>query len=159
MFKDFSESKTVRGIGMGLGIAILVLLIFKAGEVTGDHKARFSEGVGNNFRTLLADPRESNTFFFGQGGVPGGHGAAGKIISLALPKMVIAGPDNLEKTVVVSDTTLIRKYQEQGTQKDLTADAFVVVLGEPNAQGEIIAKLIRILPPVPESIPTSTHSN
>ena len=40
------------------------------------------------------------------------------------------------------------------TAKDLAPDQTIVVIGEPNAQGQINAKFIRVLPAVPP-VPTN----
>ena len=82
-------------------------------------------------------------------GMPGGHGAAGKIVSIALPLIVVAGPDNLEKTLVIDEDTEIREFQNTITKDKLQVGDFIIVLGTPNEAGEIEAKLIR-LAPVPQ---------
>jgi len=44
--------------------------------------------------------------------LPGGHGAVGEIISINLPQIIINGPDNLEKIILISASTTIRQFQE-----------------------------------------------
>lgn len=155
--KDIHKSKTIRGIIIGLGIAILVLGIFKLGMVAGYHKARFSTQFGDNFNRNFVDPRGEGFFkdFSDRRGPPGGHGAVGKIVSIALPLIVVAGPDNIEKTIVISDSTEIHKYRDDITTTDLKVGDFIVVLGTPNDDGQVEAKLIRTIPPLPGKLPTN----
>lgn len=155
--KDIHKSKTVRGVVIGLGVIVLVLGIFKLGQVSGFQKARFSERFGNNFNRNFIDPREGGFFknFSDRKGPPGGHGAVGKIVSIQLPFIVVAEPDNIEKTIVISDSTEVLKYRDDITTTDLKVGDFIVVLGTPNDNGQIEAKLIRTLPPPPEKLPTN----
>ncbi|MDD5721116.1 MAG: DUF5666 domain-containing protein [Candidatus Pacebacteria bacterium] len=155
--KDIHKSKTVRGIIIGLGVAVLVLGIFKLGQVSGYHKARFSQKFGDNFNRNFVDPRGEGFFKDFSGGLDpiGGHGAVGKIVSIALPLIVVAGPDNIEKTIMISESTEIRKYRDDITTTDLKVGDFIVVLGTPNDDGQVEAKLIRTLPPPPEKLPTN----
>ena len=155
--KNIHKSKTVRGIIIGLGIAILVLGIFKFGTVTGYHKARFSQKFGDNFDRNFVDPRGEGFFkdFSDRQGLPGGHGAVGKIVSIALPFVVVADPDNLEKTVVVGNDTEIREFRDSITADKLEVGDFIIVLGAPNDEGQVEAKLIRTVPPPPDKLQTS----
>ncbi len=150
--KNIHQSKTVRGIIIGLGLAIVLLGVFRLGQVSGGQKVRFSDRLGENFNRNFRDPRDN---FFrnwsGGPGMPGGHGAVGEIVSLNLPLVTIAGLDNLEKVVVIEDRTLIRQFQNQITPTDLQIGEHVVVLGAPNAEGQIEARLIRVMPPWPEN--------
>lgn len=150
--KDIHNSKTVRGIIIGLGIAIIVLGIFKLGQVSGYHKAKFSERFGDNFNRNFIDPRGEGFFkdFSDRRGPPGGHGAVGEIVGIALPLIVVAGPDNIEKTIVISESTEIRKYRDDITKTDLKVGDFIVVLGNPSEDGQVKAKLIRTVPPPPD---------
>ncbi|MFA6315227.1 MAG: hypothetical protein WC648_02565 [Candidatus Paceibacterota bacterium] len=150
-YRDIHKSKTVRGILIGLGVAVLILVIFQAGMVAGYHKASFSARFGDNFERNFIDPREGD--FGGKfpgPGMPGGHGAVGEIVSIILPRVVVAGPDNLEKTVLVGTSTIVREFRDEITADRLKVGDFVVVLGNPNDKGEVDAKLIRLMPPPPE---------
>jgi hypothetical protein len=156
--KEFTQSKSFQGILIGILISIVVLLIFQAGVMVGQHKAGFGDRMGEHFERNFVDmERYENlpppmAFGFGEMLPPGGHGAAGQVISVALPTFVIAGPDNLERTVVVNDETVIRQFRDEVNKENIETGRFVVVLGEPNDKGEIEAKLIRFLPPPPDFI-------
>jgi hypothetical protein len=151
--KEYIQSKVFKGILTGIFIAIIALVIFQAGVAVGNRKASFAHRFGDNFERNFRDPRGGGFMKMGfPGGAdkPSGHGAAGEIVSIALPLVVVAGPDNLEKVVVVTDTTQVRKFQENIEVNELAVGDFIVVLGTPNNEGQVDAKLIRLAPPPPD---------
>ena len=147
-FKNIHQSKTVRGVLIGIIICVILLFVFTAGISVGEHRARFAGQFGDNFERNFMGPRERIDMIGGNFDkmIPGGHGAVGKIISLNLPQIIISGPDNLEKTVLVSTSTIIRRFQENISASELQTNDFVVVIGSPDTNGQIEAKLIRIMP-------------
>jgi hypothetical protein len=74
------------------------------------------------------------------------HGAAGKIIKISLPTITVATPDNFEKTIYISSSTLIREFKEIIASSSLKVDDIVVAIGVPKENGQIQAKLIRVMP-------------
>jgi hypothetical protein len=145
--EDIHQSKIVREIVIGIGVIILVLCILFVGINIGEHRARFAGQFGDNFERNFLGPRDGmmGGGYFG-GMMPGGHGAIGEIISLNLPQLIVTGPDNLEKTVLISTSTIIRQFQTNIQSSELKVGDFVVVLGNPNENGQIEAKLIRVMP-------------
>lgn len=85
-------------------------------------------------------------------GLPNPHGANGKIIKIELPIIIVADKDNTEKVVIIGDDTKIIKQKTEISSTELDLDDFVVIIGNPNDQGQIKAKLIRLLP-YPGEIP------
>jgi hypothetical protein len=157
--ENIHKSKIVAGIIIGLLIAIIVLAIFQFGVMVGYKKANFSRNMGDNFqRNFMGEFGENRLGggpFGGFGGemdFPGGHGAVGEIVSINLPNIVVTGPDNLEKTVIVDSKTAVRQFREEIKSEDLKTGQFIVVLGNPNDDGAVLAKLIRVVPPPPELI-------
>ena len=146
--KDIHKSKTVRGVVIGLGVIILVLGIFKLGQMSGFHKAKFSERFGDNFHRNFVDNRGEGFLkdLSDRRGPPSGYGAVGKIVSIALPLVVVAGPDNLEKTILIKEDTLVRQFRDKIIATDLKVGDNIVILGVPNDAGQVEAKLIRIIP-------------
>lgn len=144
--KNIHESKVMRGVLAGIGVSIIALLIFQAGQVTGYRKARFVGNFGNNFEKNFIDPRGGKMKAMLEGGGPSGHGAVGEIMAVNLPRLVVVGSDNIEKTVVLSTSTRVHQFREEVGEDQLKIGSFVVVLGSPNNEGQIEAKLIRLLP-------------
>jgi hypothetical protein len=147
--KVFDSKVSFRILG-GIGIVVVVLLIFSAGITVGFHKASFGRAWGENYERNFG--MMPGRLMFGKDNFPNANGAAGKIIKVELPTIIVQDKDNTEKVVLIKDDTQIQKMKESVTTKDLKIDDFIVVIGVPNEQGQVEAKLIRIMPlglPVP----------
>ena len=155
--KEYIQSQSFKGVIIGLCIAIMVLIIFQAGIAVGERRSSFAHRFGDNFERNFKDPRGGGFMprGFSGGDMPGGHGAVGEIISVTLPNIIVSGPDNLEKTVVVNDSTEIREFRNTLKASDLKVGEFIVVLGSPNDSGQVEAKLIRLVPPPPDKLPVA----
>ena len=148
-WKEISRNKKFKVLVGIIFIFVIVLIIFQAGMYVGLRKARFSSRLGDNFERNFRDPRSGGFMqrsFPGGAGMPIGHGAVGEIVSIALPLIVVAGPDKLEKTVVVTKTTEVREFRNTVPANELAVGDFIIVLGTPNDEGQISAKLIRLAP-------------
>jgi hypothetical protein len=147
--KNYIKSQSFKDVLIGILIAIIVLVIFQLGVAVGERKASFLCRFGDNFEKNFRDPKGKfmQQRIFGGINAPGAHGAVGKIVSIALPLVVVAGPDNFEKTVVVGIDTEIREFRNNIKANQLEVGDFIVVLGVPNSEGQIDAKLIRLTPP------------
>jgi hypothetical protein len=174
--KHIKEKIDKFGILKILIVLIVASIIFQAGIFVGYHKAGFYRSMGENYRPFEDKGRGANKFgnkggmmdgirdggrFMMQGeNIPGGHGAVGKIVSINLPTIVVASPDNVEKTVNISDDTLVRQFRETVSATDLKVGEYVVVIGDNSNtdntdngginSGVVKAKLIRLLPPPPD---------
>ncbi|MFA5744688.1 MAG: hypothetical protein WC887_00510 [Candidatus Paceibacterota bacterium] len=152
--QEYLQTQSFKGVLVGIFISIIILLIFQAGIAIGERKASFACHFGDNFERNFKDPQGGSFMqkgFSGMAGMPGGHGAVGKIVSITLPFVVVAGPDNLEKTVVFTTGTEIREFRTIIPASKLTVGDFIVVLGTPNTEGQIEAKLVRLAPPPPNT--------
>ena len=145
--EDIHHSKNVRAVIIGIGVLILVLGILRIGISIGERRARFAGEFGQNYERNFLGPRGGmmGGGYFG-GMIPGGHGAIGNILSINLPQIIINGPDNLEKTVLISTSTVVRQFQQNITGSQLKVGDSVVVIGNPDNNGQIKASLIRIMP-------------
>jgi len=143
--EDLHNSKIIHRVVASIGIIIVILLILLIGINIGERKAGFAREFGNNFQKNFMGPNNGMIETGFNRMMPGGHGAIGEILSIKLPQIIISGPDNLEKTVIVTASTTIRKSQDNIASSDLKTGNFVVIIGEPNQNGQIEAKLIRIM--------------
>jgi len=142
--KNVFESKVAFRILGGIGIVIVVLLIFSAGVTVGFHKASFGRAWGENYaRNFGMMP---NRQMFGRDNFPNASGAIGKIIKIELPTIIVQSKDNTEKVVLIKDDTKIQEMMSVVKASNLAIDDYVVIIGSPNKQGQIEAKLIRIMP-------------
>ena len=157
--KDFFESKSFKKVIWCMGILIAVLIIFQAGIFVGFHQADFSyKGGENYYRTFGGGSRESMHGFIP--GIPPeefsqAHGVSGKIIKIDLPNIFIEGNDAIEKSILIGDDTIIKRFRQTQRPTDLKVDDDVIIIGSPNSEGQIEAKLIRvIMSTATTSIPT-----
>jgi hypothetical protein len=140
--KKVFESKVSFRILLVIGIAIVALFIFSLGVIVGFHKASFGhaweENYEHNFGTMSNRPPFDN--------FPNASGAIGKIIKITLPTIIVEDKNNTEKVILIKDDTQIQEMREIVPVNNLKLDDFIVVIGTPDTQGQIEAKLIRIMP-------------
>lgn len=139
--------KTIIVVGVAL---VIILATFLLGVSVGFHKASFSYRVGEHYDVLFG---KNDTIdvppSFDADDIPGGHEAAGKIISVELPSFVVVGPDNIEKKVEVEDGTVITELRGSASSSDIAIGESAVIIGEPGTNSDIEAQFIRIFPAGP----------
>lgn len=145
-FTNVIQSKTFRGIIYGVLAALVALIVFQAGVFVGYRRATFSYRWGENYHRNFGGPRGGFMMPLRGDDFTNPHGTFGKIIKIDLPTIAVQASDGTEKSIVIDDNTTIRRFQETLTSKDLKVDDPIVVIGEPNDQGQIEAKLIRLMP-------------
>ncbi len=142
------QSKILKIIFFAIGALIILLLVFKTGVFVGYRKASFSYRWGENYHRNFAGPRGG--FFgnfrsgFGDKDFIDAHGAFGSILKIDGNTIIVKGGDGVEKIVIVAYDTVIRKGRENVKLSDLKFEDRVVIIGLPDSQGKIEAKLIRV---------------
>jgi hypothetical protein len=149
--KDFFESKSFKIITWALAVLLVLSFIFKAGMVVGEMKADFSCRWSDNYHKNFNAPRAGFGPKMGDKDFLEANGALGKIMKIEGDTLVVSGPDEVEKSVLIKDDTIIKRFRDNIKKADLKIGEVVVVIGEPNISGQTEAKLIRIMP-APESI-------
>ncbi|MFA5050878.1 MAG: hypothetical protein WC499_02060 [Patescibacteria group bacterium] len=142
----FFQSKSFQIITWSIAAIILFLLIFNLGMIVGFRKANFSYKWGENYHQNFAGPQGGFFRDFGGRDFIEPHGVFGQIIKIEDSTIIIKSPDNVEKTVIIKDDTVIERFRETIKLTDLKIDDQIVVIGEPNTSGQIEAKFIRIMP-------------
>ena len=156
-FKNWFQSKTATNVLIVVGIIIVVLVIFEAGIFVGFHKASFSYRLGENYYQTFGGPRGDFGEIAGNG-FPNTNGVNGKIIKINLPSIVIEDQTSIERVVVITDDTSIRKFREEIKPEDLKVGDYVVIIGSPNDSAQTEAHLIRLIPPPPNQSNLATTS-
>lgn len=88
---------------------------------------------------------------------PGAHGVSGQIVSVSGTAMVVDGADGVEQSIQTTSSTKIRSGAGDIPFSALSAKQQVVIFGEPTTDGQIEARLIRVLDTIPATTaPTST---
>jgi hypothetical protein len=142
------DTDVLKWIIFGLAGFALIVLIFGAGMFVGGMKAKFSYKWAESYHKNFAGPK---TGFLGNWqkmqSMPGdfieGHGVFGEIIEIQDTGFIVKGRGDIEKIVIISDETIINKGPEKITNEIKIGDR-VTIIGTPNEQGQIEAKLIRI---------------
>lgn len=145
--KFFQNRDVLKWVIIGLGGFVALVLVFGAGVKVGTIKAMYSYHWAENYHRNFAGPRGG--FFsdwrnFPRGEFINAHGVFGSIIKIDGNTIITKGRDDVEKTVLVSDNTVIQKGRETIKLSDLKVDEGIVVIGSPNEEGQIEAKLIRV---------------
>lgn len=131
----------------GLVGFVIIILIFSAGMWFGGSKAKFSYQWAASYHKNFAGPRSG--FFGDWRSFPNrdfieGHGAFGEIIELKDTGFVVKGRGDVEKIIITSEETTVKKGGETVEKSSLEVGDRVVIIGSPNEEGQIEAKLIRV---------------
>lgn len=145
--KLFKNPDFLKWVMICLGGFVVVVLIFGAGVKVGEIKAMYSYRWAENYHKNFAGPhggfirgdwRKAPRSEFMEA-----HGAFGEIIELKDNGFVVKGRGDVEKIILTIAETVIKNGME--TVKDgLKVGDQVVIIGAPNSEGQIEAKLIRI---------------
>jgi hypothetical protein len=152
----FKEKKWQIALGI-LATLVIVTGVFSVGVKVGLHRAGFSRGFGENYyRNFTGSGRGVGMMggnfnrglgnMMGERGIGGAYGLAGDIISINGGQIIVIDRDGIEKPIVIQDKTIIKRFSETIALSDLKIGDSIVVIGEPNQQGQVQAKLIRTMP-------------
>lgn len=132
-----------------VGAVVILVLVFVVGAAVGFRKASFSERFGENYQRLFVGRRGLRDLLREGNGrsFMNTHGAAGEIISIAGDSIMIKGVDGVEKDILASAGAVIRDQRRDIQISDLQVGDFIAAIGAPNEQGQIAAKLIRVIRP------------
>lgn len=148
-FNRFFQSKTFRIILLSLAGFIAVLFVFKIGMIVGFKKAEFSRNWTETYHRNFGGPMGGLFHDFDDDNLIDAHGIAGQVIKVEDSAIIIKGRDNVEKIVKATDDTVIQRFRNTVRITDVKIDEFIIVIGEPNNDGQIEAKFIRIMPMPP----------
>ena len=136
----------LKTILVALGILCAFVVVFGAGFWLG----RTSETSFSSVAPYARNPTRS------------GHGATGIIQEISDQKIVLRTRDGATQVILVNGETRFDKGFKQVSQSDLKVNDRIIVLGSPNAQGEIVARLVGLVdsdsPRLPHGLPSpATH--
>jgi hypothetical protein len=160
--KSFLKNKKVLWWVLGVVVGlVLIALVFGFGMRVGALKAGYSCRWYDNFYSRKFGgrnfdfPRQSglrqggflgNLQRFPARDFLGAHGAFGQIVEIKDNSFIIQDLENVEKVIVLDSNTIIVSGRSEKITKDaLKVGSVVNVIGEPNEQGEIMARFIRVI--------------
>lgn len=152
-YNKMFRTKTFRIICWLIAGLIVFLLGFKAGLAIGFRKANFSFKWGDNYHKNFGGPKGGFLKNMGGADFIESNGVFGQIIKTASSTLVIKDRGEVEKIVLINDSTSIRRGHDTLQFDALKVDDNVVIIGESNEAGQIEAKLIRVMPPQPTKPP------
>jgi len=132
-------------------IILILILTFWLGMTVGYHKAEFSYRFSDNYFRAFGMHGPIPGGIMGikdTDDLVGGHGAVGKVISVKMPTLIVSDRDGIEKNIIINNDTVIRSARSTTASTTIKNDDFIVIIGTPNENGSITAKLIRIMPPI-----------
>lgn len=145
----FLDSKKTRIALWIIGGVVIVLIAFGGGMTVGYQRgifsSRFGENYYNNFRGGDASIGGAPMML---GGAPpmNQHGTAGKVIDVNASgsQITVTDVDGNEESIAVDASTAIKKMDQTISLGEIVSGDQVVVIGEPNGSGQILARFIRI---------------
>ena len=128
---------------------MIVLLAFGGGMTVGYQRGIFASRFGENYYSNF---HGGDAALGGMPIMPGGapvmnqHGTAGKVIDVntSSSRITVTDVDGDEESIVIDANTAIKKMDQTISLGEITPDDQVVVIGEPNGSGQILARFIRI---------------
>jgi len=154
-FNKIFQTKSFRIFILVIGCIIVALLIFRLGIYVGYKKANFTYGWGENYHRNFGGPQGGFFGDFNNREYMDAHGVSGQIIKIDGSTLIIKGRDNTEKNVQVNEDTMIRSLNNTIKVTDLKVNDFIIIIGEANNAGQIVAKFIRVMPAPPNPPATS----
>lgn len=151
IYTTLIDSKKAHVALITLGTVFVLVVVFQAGVSVGYQQASFAYKSGDNYYKVFGvderrAPKTPGMMQMMQGRMPASHGALGSIVQITLPTLVVASEDGTEKVVRLQNSTLVREGRNTLKPSDLKIGDFVVIVGEPNAEAEIDARFVRIMP-------------
>lgn len=143
-----------------IGVLILLLVVFRLGMYVGERRESLDTQWGENYGRLFGEPKPG--FFPGRSANPvdmNAFGNGGIVLTVDGDSLTIKGNDGNEKSILTDNSTVIREMKQDITLKDIKSGDMVVILGEPNNSGQILAKFIRVFTPPFSAQPNSSSTN
>ena len=124
-------------------VLIILILVFGLGVYVGYRKAKFSYSWGENYEKNF--PKKRGFFGFMPGDIMNAHGTVGSVSEINGNIIVLKDNDGTQKSILTSSsTTVISRPGTDLKLQDIKVNDAITVIGTPNNQGQIEAKLIRI---------------
>lgn len=144
----FFQSDAIKIILLIIAILIILGFVFNAGMFIGMRKANFAFTWADEYHRNFGGPQAGFLRGFADMGKEfiNSNGAVGQIINIDDQKITVKDRDNTEKIILITSETSIVRQKSSIKIGDLKLNDFVVIIGEPNNDGQIDAKLIRVMP-------------
>jgi len=149
---EYFKTKSFKIVVIIIAALIILLSVFKAGVLVGYRKAGFSFRWDDNYHRNFGGPRGDDLMRRGldDRDFLNAGGANGEILKIDGESIIVKDRRGEERAVLVTGETEIRLFRDKIKLADLRIGDNIVTIGEPNNDGKIEAKLIRVMPmPMP----------
>jgi len=144
--EEILESRLLKVIILAFAGLIILVFVFGLGVFVGARKADFSFKWAQAYHTNFDGPQEGFLGNIMSRDFTAANGVFGKIVKISGQTITINGKDNIEKNILVDSETIINFQKKNKKIADLKVGDSVIVVGEPEANGQIKAELIRLMP-------------
>ena len=151
--KSFMQSKNISHTMTAILILVGIIFVFHIGEEFGYKKAELTDQMSDGYYKAFGprDPGQSGPLGYLFDDQTDAHGVAGKVINVSDNKILVADNEGIEKNVLVDKTTILKNHRDNITTKDIKPGDYIVVIGSPTTDGQINAKIVRIVPTPPQN--------
>ena len=151
--KNIFDSKLFGIIILSVTGLIVISFVFGVGVFVGMKKADFSFKWANEYHHNFGGPQGGFLGNMMSQDFTNSNGVFGKIIKIDISgentALTINDKDNVEKIVSSGNETTVRFQRRNEKVSDLKVGDSIVVVGEPQSNGQIEAELIRVMPAAP----------
>lgn len=142
-FLKIPKTKTLLWTLCGI---LAILITFGLGLLVGYRRAIFAADFGEGYyRSVYGDPFGKPMIgAMGMGPVMM-HGVAGEVLDVSSDTITVEDPNGNEESVLIMANTPVREMGNDVSATIIQPDDRVVVIGEPDASGEVDARFIRVL--------------
>ncbi len=141
-FFKLPKTKTLLSILCGV---FLALIVFGLGITVGYRRAIFSSEFGAQYyHELYGDPFGRPMTKVLANGQLTTHGVAGEVIDVGSSTIFVKDPSGNEESVFISTDTPIREMNQEILANDILIGDGVTVIGEPDANGQVDARFVRV---------------
>lgn len=144
--KDILSAKFLKFLSLGVLLIVMFLLVFQLGLSVGYRKANFAIRWAQNYKRDFGGPKMGILGIYTGNDFMYGHGVLGTIAKINPHSIVIKSRDNSEKIVNIDSDTVLNRAAQNISLQNLKTDQQVIVIGSPNQDGTIDAKIIRVFP-------------
>jgi hypothetical protein len=142
---DFLKMPKTRTLLWTLCGIFILLIIFGLGIVVGYKRAIFASSFGENYyRNFYGDPLARPVMGVVSIGPMISHGVFGEVIDVGSGTIAVKSATGDEASIVIASNTPIREMGNAVSVEEIVVGDNVAIIGEPNSNGQVDAKFIRI---------------
>jgi hypothetical protein len=142
---EFFKTPKTKTLLWTLCAILALLVVFGLGIVVGYRRAIFASSFGENYyRNFYGDPLARPAMGMVNMGSITSHGVVGEVIDVGSGTIAVKSAMGDEASIVIASNTPIREMGSAVPIEEIVVGDNVAIIGEPNSNGQVDAKFIRI---------------